>query len=175
MIWVLTWFLLSLSFVALRAGQFVSSLFAGESTAGSVSSFPAILAGLFFLVASAVILSAWLLSTTSVIAERSDGSEALSRCLSYCLSRPVRVCCLILYGFGLSRFFALISTSLIHAAAELQNDRPQAGLRIGLEAVEQLANLFGQALAVSSLLSVCSIGYLLLRFAEDGVPLSHRS
>ncbi len=60
-------------------------------------------------------------------------------------------------GFGLSRFFALISTSLIHAAAELQNDRPQAGLQIGLEAVEQLANLFGQALAVSSLLSVCSL------------------
>ncbi|MFN9717408.1 MAG: hypothetical protein ACK58L_01865 [Planctomycetota bacterium] len=174
-VWGLATLLLFPGWMALRLGQWFTSLLAGSFHAGVFSSLPAIFCGVLFLIVSVVVLAAWSLAATSIAAESRDGLEAFSCCLSYCLSRPVRVTCLLALSCGLSHMFGLATAALCDASAALQNARPlESVVHLDGATVQNIADLMGQSLGLSAFMTACSIAYLLIRLVEDGVALSPR-
>jgi hypothetical protein len=165
--------LLILALMLLRTGQGITSMLTEENSSSAFLSAPSLLIGVIFLVASGVVLIAWLLSTTCIVVEGCDGSEALARSISYVLSRPLRTLTLLTFAVILSYGVSSLTTLLIDAAFRLHNARTEFGVSaVSRSALENLQTVVWQTVSVSTLFAGVSSVYLLLRYAEDGVSLT---
>lgn len=174
-VWSLSVALLISGFVLLRTGQWLTRITSADAGSGIVSALPAILAGLMFQVTSAILLVAWLLSMTSIVVERCSGAEALSRCISYILSRPIRTLAFLAVIFVLGFVARLVCDLMIDVSTFLLNARANDGKSIiHAETLSQIKRLLGQSVTLSLLMSGVSLTYLLLRHAEDGISISQR-
>lgn len=164
--------LLLLALMLLRMGQGITSLLTDEKSSSAFLSAPSLLGGVIFLVASGVVLIAWLLSTTCTVVEGCDGSEALARSISYVLSRPLRTVVLLAVVVIVSYGVSSLTTLLLEAAFQLHNAGTEFGVSaISRSALENLQTVVWQSTHVSTLFAGVSSIYLLLRYAEDGVSL----
>ena len=164
--------LLILMLMFLRTGQGITSLLSDEMSSSALFSAPSLLGGVIFLVASGVVLIAWLLSITCIVVEGCDGSEALARSISYVLSRPLRTVVLLAVVVIVSYGVSSLTTLLLEAAFQLHNAGTEFGVStISRSALENLQTVVWQTAHVSTLFAGVSSIYLLLRYAEDGVSL----
>jgi len=157
---ILTSSLLSLILLSLLCVTFRTSRWFGSMTFDSITS----LAALLYIVGCLVLGSGWLLSLAAIAIDRCDGAEALSRGISYVLSRWQRVVIYAIAGFVLIGICNGVFWWLADSALSLTT----------VAAVDPKAGLFKQfadVLRLSLLLCEIAIAYVLLRNVEDGVSL----
>ena len=157
---ILTSSFLSLILVGLLCVTFRTSRWICDITFESIKSLTALL----YIVGCLVLGSGWLLSLAAIAIDRCDGAEALSRGISYVLSRWQRVLIYTFAGFVLVEICNRSFWCLAGMASPLTTIS-QDDLNTGL------FNQFAEALRLSFLLCEIAIAYLLLRHVEDGVSL----
>jgi hypothetical protein len=135
----------------------------------------AVAAAILYLVGCMVLGVGWLLSLAAIAVDRCDGAEALSRGISYVLSRWLRVLayttvfCLIMVTFNLvMQWFAEQAHFL--ASSVYRNPDPLLRNEFAIS-VESMLDRFVQLLGLSIFLCEIAIAYVLLRNVEDGVSL----
>lgn len=141
--------------VAFRTTRWIGSVTFPELT---------LLAALFYVVGVFVLGFGWLLSLAAIAIDRCDGSEALSRGISYVLSHWPRV---IIYTFV---GYALITVCQIVFGWVAR----RAFLTIWLADDTSSLNAFSsfdEVIRMSIFLCEFAIAYVLLRNVEDGVSL----
>ena len=133
------------------------------------------MASLMYVVGCVVLGIAWLLSLAAISIDRCDGAEALSRGISYVLSRWLRVFvyvtlyCLIMVIFNL---VAQLLAEQAHALASFTYRNPDPMTRDAFRiSVWSTLDRFVELLRLSILLCEIAIAYVLLRHVEDGVSL----
>ena len=133
------------------------------------------MAPLMYVVGCAVLGSGWLLSLAAIGIDRCDGAEALSRGISYVLSRWLRVvfysivfCVILMVCDPAVRWLADQACTL--ASSLYRNPDPliQDEFRIS---VRSTLGRFGELIRLSIFLCEIAIAYVLLRNVEDGVSL----
>ena len=133
------------------------------------------MASLMYVVGCVVLGIGWLLSLAAIAIDRCDGAEALSRGISYVLSRWLRVLvyttvlCFIMVIFNLAtRWLA----DQVHELALTAYGNP-VPLRRGEFGISVRPTLDGfvEMLRLSIFLCEIAIAYVLLRNVEDGVSL----
>ena len=122
------------------------------------------LVSLLYIVGCLVLGSGWLLSLAAIAIDRCDGAEALSRGISYVLSRWQRVIIYTLAGFVLIEITNTLFWWLANAASPL---KPVAEINPQAASFNQLA----EVLRLSVFLCEIAIAYVLLRNVDDGVSL----
>jgi hypothetical protein len=152
--------LLSLILLAVFIVTFRTSRWIGSVTFESIES----LAALFYVIACFVLSGGWFLSLAAIAIDRCDGAEALSRGISYVLSRWQRVIVYTIAGFVLIKITNTVFWWLANAASPLTNASTATQ---PTETFHQIAHV----LRLSVFLCEIAIAYLLLRNIEDGVSL----
>ena len=152
---ILCWILLGLLCLAFRASRWIGD----EISAGLTA-----LTALIYIVGVFALAIGWVLSLAAIAIDRCDGSEALSRGISYVLSRWQRVVIYAVAVYALitlcqSLFWWLVKTTM---------------LLFPLMSESVNANTFSvvdEVFRLSLLLCTAAIAYVLLRHVEDGVSL----
>lgn len=157
---ILTSSLLALILLTMVCVTFRTSRWIGSVTFESIES----LAALFYVIACFVLSGGWFLSLAAIAIDRCDGAEALSRGISYMLSRWQRVIVYTLVGFVLLEITTAVFWWLAHAASPLSNASTTTQ---PIETFHQFAHV----LRFSMFLCEIAIAYVLLRNIEDGVSL----
>ncbi len=169
---LLSWILLGLLYVAFWilgwAGMTIHTGFTAAAT-------------LLYLVGCMVLGIGWLLSLAAIAIDRCDGAEALSRGISYVLSRWLRVLvytavfCLITVIFNLAMQWLAEQAQALTSSGYLRSSRyrnPDLFLPDEFRnSVRSMLDRFVELLRVSVFLCEIAIAYVLLRNAEDGVSL----
>ena len=144
---------------------FLCVIFRATRWIGGVTFSPVtILADLFYLVGVCVLGFGWLLSLAAIAIDRCDGSEALSRGISYVLSRWPRVIIYTFVGYAIITACQIVFWGLAR----------RAYLTIWLADDTSSLNAFSgfdEVLRMSIFLCEFAIGYVLLRYVEDGISL----
>jgi hypothetical protein len=135
----------------------------------------AVAAALMYLVGCMVLSIGWLFSIAAIAIDHCDGAEALSRGISYVLSRWLRVLvytavfCLIMVIFNLAmRWLAEQAQAL--ATSRYRNPEPLLRDEFRIS-VRSILDSFVELLRLSLFLCEIAIAYVLLRNVEDGVSL----
>ncbi len=157
---ILTSSILALILLTLLCLAFRMSRWIDDTSLNCITSLTALL----YIVGCLVLASGWLLSLAAIAIDRCDGAEALSRGISYILSRWQRVLIYTMSGFVLIEICNRSFWWLAAVASPLTTT-PGANSEIGL------FNQFAEVLRLSVLLSEIAIAYVLLRNVEDGVSL----
>ncbi len=133
------------------------------------------MASLMYIVGCVVLGIGWLLSLAAIAIDRCDGAEALSRGISYVLSRWLRVLvyatvfCLIMVIFNLAtRWLGEQAQAL--ALSSYGNTDLLMRNKFGIS-VRPTLDGFVEMLRLSIFLCEIAIAYVLLRNVEDGVSL----
>ena len=163
---LLSWILLGLLCVAFRILCWADTVTHTGITAASA---------LMYIVGCVVLGIGWLLSLAAIAIDRCDGAEALSRGISYVLSRWLRVVvyaivfCVILMVCDLAvRWLA----DHAYALASSRYGNPDPLIRDEFRiAVWSTLDRFGELIRLSIFLCELAIAYVLLRNVEDGVSL----
>ena len=133
------------------------------------------MASLMYVVGCVVLGIAWLLSLAAISIDRCDGAEALSRGISYVLSRWLRVFvyvtlyCLIMVIFNLvAQWLAEQAHALASSADRNPDPLTREAFRSSVwSTLERLVEL----IRLSIFMCEIAIVYVLLRNVEDGVSL----
>ncbi len=157
---ILTSSILALTLLTLLCITFRTSRWICDTTFESITSLTALL----YIVGCLVLGSGWLLSLAAIAIDRCDGAEALSRGISYVLSRWQRVVIYTVAGFVL---IEICNHSFLWLAEMATPMTPIAGTNL----TTGLFNQFAEVLRLSLLLCEIAIAYVLLRNVEDGVSL----
>ena len=157
---ILTSSILALMLLTLLCIAFRTSRWICDITFESITS----LTALVYIVGGLVLGSGWLLSLAAIAIDRCDGAEALSRGISYVLSRWQRVVIYTVAGFVL---IEICNRSFWWLAEMAYPLTPIAGTNL----TPGLFNQFAEVLRLSLLLCEIAIAYVLLRNVEDGVSL----
>lgn len=157
---ILTSSLLALILLTMVCVTFRTSRWIGSVTFESIES----LAALFYVIACFVLSGGWFLSLAAIAIDRCDGAEALSRGISYMLSRWQRVIVYTLVGFVLLEITNTVFWWLAHAASPFTNASTTTQ-------PTETFHQFAYVLRLSLLLCEIAVAYVLLRNIEDGVSL----
>ena len=163
---LLSWILLGFLCVALRILSW-----AGTTTHVSITA----IASLMYIVGCAVLGIGWLLALAAIAIDRCDGAEALSRGISYVLSRWLRV---VFYAIGFCVILMVCDLAVrwladhAYALASSRYGNPDPLIRDEFRiAVWSTLDRFGELIRLSIFLCEIAIAYVLLRNVEDGVSL----
>lgn len=157
---ILTSSILALMLLTLMCLTFRMSQWIFASTVDGATAFTALL----YFVGCLVLGSGWLLSLAAIAIDRCDGAEALSRGISYILSRWQRVLIYAMAGFVLIEICNRSFGWLVEVASPLTKIH-------GKDLNSSIFNQFAEALRLSVLSCEIAIAYVLLRNVEDGVSL----
>ncbi len=157
---ILTSSILGLMLLTLLCFTFRASRWIGGITFESITS----LTVLLYIAGCLVLSSGWLLSLAAIAIDRCDGAEALSRGISYVLSRWQRVVIYTVAGFVLIEICNAVFWWLALIASPLST---VAGTNPNAELFKQ----FAEVLRISMFFCEIAIAYVLLRNVEDGVSL----
>lgn len=163
---ILTSALLSLILLTILCVTFRASSWIGSVTFESIES----LAALLYVIGCFVLSGGWFLSLAAIAIDRCDGADALSRGISYILSRWQRLIVYTLAGFVLLEITNTVFWWLAHAASPLIIQTPLTHASPTAQPPETFQQ-FAHVLRISLLLCEIAIAYVLLRNIEDGVSL----
>jgi hypothetical protein len=158
--------LLSLILLAVFIVTFRTSRWIGSVTFESIES----LAALFFVIACFVLSGGWFLSLAAIAIDRCDGAEALSRGISYMLSRWQRVIVYTVAGLVLIEITNIVFWWLASAASPLIILAPVTNASPSASPTDTFHH-YAHVLRLSVFLCEIAIAYVLLRNVEDGVSL----
>ncbi len=157
---ILTSSILALMLLTLMCLMFRMSQWIFASAVDGATAFTALL----YFVGCLVLGGGWLLSLAAIAIDRCDGAEALSRGISYILSRWQRVLIYAMAGFVLIEICNRSFGWLVEVASPLTKIH-------GKDLNSSIFNQFAEALRLSVLSCEIAIAYVLLRNVEDGVSL----
>ena len=163
---ILTSALLSLILLTILCVTFRASSWIGSVTFHSIDS----LAALLYVIGCFVLSGGWFLSLAAIAIDRCDGADALSRGISYMLSRWQRVIVYTVVGFLLLEITTAVFWWLAYAASPLIIQTPLTNASPTAQPTETFRQ-FAHVLRLSVFLCEIAIAYLLLRNVEDGVSL----
>lgn len=135
-----------------------------------------LLYGTFVYLFWTVLLAAWFLSLAAIATDECSGADALSRSISYLLSRKLQsagYAWLLLLLAEMSQRFAewLLQQAQAVLAARFVVTEESRSVELGIEAWRPLVALIPSIVQLSVLLSGISVAYVLLRHQVDGIEL----
>lgn len=135
-----------------------------------------LLYGVFVFISWSVLLTAWFLSLAAIAVDQCSGADALSRSISYVLTRKAQCFGYTTLIVVIAEFARAAATWFLRQGETVLGVRYHVtdetrGLETGIQAWGDLTSRLPMVVSLSVLLSGISIAYVLLRNQVDGIEL----